>query len=71
MSLDKVNSKDNTKKDINWTDLIEYSEEEIIAYQKKIKSVSKSFTFFKKQAASGVPFCLEKRLDAKKHLDIY
>jgi hypothetical protein len=60
MSIDKVNRKDKTEKDINWTDLIEYSEEEILAYQTKIKSVRKSLNFFKKQAASGIPFPLGK-----------
>jgi hypothetical protein len=60
MSLDKVNSKDNTKKDIDWTDLITHSEEEIKAYQVKIKSVRKSLNFFKKQADTGVPFPAEK-----------
>jgi hypothetical protein len=61
MSLDKVNGKDNTKKDIDWTDLISYSEEEILAHQTKIKAIRKSLIFFKKQAESGIPFRPEKQ----------
>ena len=67
MGLDKVNGKHSTKKDIDWTDLISYSEEEIRAHQAKIKSIRKSLNFFRKQVDSGVPLHLEK--DAR-HKDI-
>ena len=67
MSLDKVNGKDMSKKDIDWTDLIAYSEDEIRVYQAKIKKVRKSLNFFKKQADSGVAFHLDKSI---RHRDL-
>ena len=60
MGLDKVNGKVGIKKDINWTDLIEYAEGEILAHREKIKEIRKSFIFFNKQVDSGIPFSTKK-----------
>lgn len=61
MGLDKVKGKEKTKKDISWTDLIEYSEQQIRDHQERIKSIRKSLVFFKKQAECGIPFIPEKQ----------
>lgn len=56
MSRDTVNSKDEAKQDIIWETLIARSELEISACREKIKILSKSLKFFKKQADSGIKF---------------
>ena len=60
MSRDSVKDEDNANQDINWETLIKHSEAEIRACREKIKTPSKSISFFKKQADSGAPFPLEK-----------
>ena len=60
MSIDTSESEITTKKDTSWTDLILYAEEEIRAYQEKIKKARKSLNFFRKQSDSGVPFPVKK-----------
>jgi hypothetical protein len=60
MSIDSVNEKEKAKQDINWSTLIEHSEAEIKACRDKIKTLTKSLVFFKKQADSGIPFPLKK-----------
>ncbi len=66
MGLDKVNHKNISTKDIDWTDLIEYSKAEILACQEKIKTIRKSLIFFKKQADNGIPFSATKTIDIEK-----
>lgn len=56
MSTDKVNSEVNAKKTVDWTDLIEHSEQEIQSHQKKIRDLRKALSFFRKQHDDGAPF---------------
>ena len=60
MSRDSVKIKENAKQDIGWEILIKHSEAEIEACREKIKTLTKSLLFFKKQAHSGIRFPLEK-----------
>ena len=56
MPVDSVNNEHKTKADIDLKSLIDHSEAEISACRERIKILTKSLIFFKKQADSGVPF---------------
>ena len=56
MSSHSVKREEQTKKDMTWRDLISHSEEQIRAMTGRIKQLSKSIVFFKKQIYCGIPF---------------
>jgi hypothetical protein len=56
MSTDNVKSKKSTRDSVTWNSLIMESESQIAICRKKIRDLSKSLRFFKKQESSGVPF---------------
>lgn len=71
MSTDKVNSENNPKKDMDWADLIEHSNQEISACLDRIKTLRKSMKYFKKQLNAGIPFPLQKNAKHAIFLDTY
>jgi hypothetical protein len=56
MSRDMSMANKDQKQDIKWSELIEYSQSEIRACQKRINRLRKSLKFFTEQAKSGIPF---------------
>jgi hypothetical protein len=66
MSIDIVNAKGLTKKDITWDSLVSDSESQIKVYRQKIEELRKSIKFFKKKASLGVPFPMGSKEKVKK-----